>query len=36
MKARQLSGGVTVVRNWFQLIEKYDGHWGDVMGGGKV
>ena len=29
---RRLSGGVTVVRNLVQLIERYDGHGGDVRG----
>ena len=33
---RQLSGGVKVVRNWFQLLERYDGHGEDVLGCGKV
>ena len=28
-------GGVNVVRNLFQLMERYDGHGGDVRGGGK-
>ena len=29
-------GGVKVVRNWFELIERYDGHGGDVRRCGKV
>ena len=29
-------GGVKVVRNWSQLMERYDGHGGDVMACGKV
>ena len=29
-------GGVKVVRNLFQLMERYDGHGGDVRGYGKV
>ena len=29
-------GGVKTVRNWFQLMESYDGHGGDVRGRGKV
>ena len=29
-------GGVKVVRKLFQLMEKYDGHGGDVRGCGKV
>ena len=29
-------GGVKVVRNLFQLIERYDGNRGDVRGCGKV
>ena len=29
-------GGVTVVRNQFQLMERYDGHGEDVRGCGKV
>ena len=29
-------GGVKDVRNWFQLIERYDGHGGDMRGCGKV
>ena len=29
-------GGVKVVRNWFQLMERYDGCEGDVRGCGKV
>ena len=28
--------GVKVVRNWFQLMERYDGGGGDVRGCGKV
>ena len=32
----QLSGGVNVVRNLIQLVERYDGHWGDVRGCEKV
>ena len=42
-KVRQLSGGVTssqggvkVVRNRFQLMERYDDHGEDVRGCGKV
>ena len=27
-------GGVKVVRNRFQLMERYDGHGGDVRGHG--
>ena len=29
-------GGVKVVRNWFQLMERYDGCGEDVRGCGKV
>ena len=29
-------GGVNVVRNRFQLMERYDGHGEDVRGCGKV
>ena len=29
-------GGVNVVRNWFQLMERYDGPGGDVRVCGKV
>ena len=29
-------GCVKVVRNRFQLMERYDGHGGDVRGCGKV
>ena len=29
-------GGVKVVRNVFQSMERYDGHGGDVRGCGKV
>ena len=29
-------GGVKNVRNLFHLIERYDGHGGDVRGCGKV
>ena len=29
-------GGVKVVRNRFQLMERYDGHGEDVRGCGKV
>ena len=29
-------GGVNVVRNLFQLMERYDGHGGDVRGLGEV
>ena len=29
-------GGVKVVRNWFQLMKRYDGHREDVRGCGKV
>ena len=29
-------GGVKVVRNWFQLMERYDSCEGDVRGCGKV
>ena len=29
-------GGVKVVRNQFQLMERYDGHKEDVRGCGKV
>ena len=29
-------GGVKVVRNWFQLMERYDGHGEDVRVCGKV
>ena len=29
-------GGVKVVRNLFLLMERYDGHGGDVSGCGKV
>ena len=29
-------GGVKVVRNQFQLMERYDGHGEDVRGYGKV
>ena len=28
--------GVKVVRNWFQLMERYDGHGEDVRVCGKV
>ena len=28
---RHLSGGLKVVRNLFQLMERYDGHGGDVV-----
>ena len=28
--------GVKVVRNWFQLLERYDGHGEDVRVCGKV
>ena len=36
-KVRQLSGGGTVVRNSFQLMDlyTYDGHGGDVRGCGS-
>ena len=34
-KVRQLSGGVKVVRNLFQLMERYDGYGGDVRGVGR-
>ena len=30
------SQGVKVVKNLFQLVERYDGHGGDVKGCGKV
>ena len=29
-------GGVKVVRNWFQLMERYDGYGEDVRVCGKV
>ena len=29
-------GGMKVIRNLFQLMEMYDGCWGDVRGCGKV
>ena len=29
-------GGVKVFRNWFQLMERYDGRGEDVRGCGKV
>ena len=29
-------GGVKVVRSLFQLMQRYDGHGGDVRGCGKV
>ena len=29
-------GGVKVVRNWFQLMERYGGHGVDVRGCGNV
>ena len=29
-------GGVKLVRNQFQLMERYDGHGEDVRGCGKV
>ena len=29
-------GGVKVVRNVFRVMERYDGHGGDVRGCGKV
>ena len=29
-------GGLKVARNLFQLMERYDGHEGDVIGCGKV
>ena len=29
-------GGMKVVRNLFRLMERYDGHGGDVTGCGKV
>ena len=29
-------GGVKVVRKWFQLMERYDGHGEDIRGRGKV
>ena len=35
-KVRQLSGGVKVVRNRFQLMERYDGPGEDVRGFGKL
>ena len=35
-KVRHLSGGLKVVRNLFQLMERYDDHGGDVRGCGKV
>ena len=35
-KVRQLSGGVKVIRNQFQLMERYDGHGEDVRGCWKV
>ena len=25
-------GGMNVIRNWFQLMERYDGHGRDVSG----
>ena len=31
-----LIGGLKVVRNLFQLMERYDGHGGDVRGCGKM
>ena len=29
-------GGVKIVRNWFQLMEKYDGYGGEARGCWKV
>ena len=29
-------GGIKVVRNWFQLMERYEGHGADVRGCWKV
>ena len=29
-------GGLKVVRSLFQLMERYDGHGGDVKGCGKM
>ena len=35
-KCDSFQGCVKVVRNWFQLIERFDGRGGDVRGCGKV
>ena len=31
-RCKSPQGGVKVVRNLFQLMERYDGHEGDVRG----
>ena len=36
MRCDSSQGGVKVVRNVFHLIERYDGHGGDVRVCGKV
>ena len=36
MECESSKGGLKVVRNGFQLTERYDGHGGDVRVCGKV